>query len=162
LVESPVDESVRRVQAALDGFNYGLQVTHLPQTARTARDAARALGCQLENIVKSLVFRGRESGKPYLVEVGGAHKVDLERLSQAAGEGVEMASPDFILEQAGFPLGGVAPVGWRHPARTFIDEALLALSEVWASAGNERVVFRLTPAQLIELTGGKPVPIHAG
>lgn len=159
MVDPVVDEPVRRVQTALDGFNYGLLVTHLPQSARTARDAAHALGCELDCIVKSLVFRGRETGKPYLVEIGGAHRVDPEALAQAAGESVEMAAPDFVLAQTGFPVGGVAPIGLRQPLQIFIDEALLARAELWASAGNERAVFRLTSAQLIELTGGKPVRI---
>jgi prolyl-tRNA editing enzyme YbaK/EbsC (Cys-tRNA(Pro) deacylase) len=147
------------VQTALDGFNCGLLVTHLPQSARTARDAAHALGCELDCIVKSLVFRGRETGKPVLVEIGGAHRVDPELLALAAGESVEMAAPDFVLAQTGFPVGGVAPIGLRQPLQIFIDEALLARDELWASAGNERAVFRLTPAQLIEFTGGKPVRI---
>jgi prolyl-tRNA editing enzyme YbaK/EbsC (Cys-tRNA(Pro) deacylase) len=147
------------VQTALDGFNCGLLVTHLPQSARTARDAARALGCELDCIVKSLVFRGRDSGKPLLVEIGGAHRVDPKLLADAVGESVEMAALDFVLAQTGFPVGGVAPVGLRYPMQTFVDEMLLAHAEVWASAGNERAVFRLTPAQLIELTGGKPVRI---
>jgi prolyl-tRNA editing enzyme YbaK/EbsC (Cys-tRNA(Pro) deacylase) len=162
MVEPSIDEAIRRVQAALDGLNIGLRVTLLPQTARTARDAARAVGCELDCIVKSMVFRGRETGKPYLVEIGGSRRVDPNLLAQAAGENVEMAAPDYVLEQTGFPVGGVAPVGLRLPVQTFVDEMLLAHAELWASAGNERAVFRLTPAQLIQLTGGKPVRIHAG
>jgi prolyl-tRNA editing enzyme YbaK/EbsC (Cys-tRNA(Pro) deacylase) len=162
LVNPPADEPVRRVQAALDRFASGLQVTRLPQTARTAREAANALGCELDCIVKSLVFRGRETGKPYLVEIGGSRRVDPERLAQAAGEAVEISTPDFVLEQTGFPVGGVAPVGLQRPIKTFVDELLLTHAELWASAGNERAVFRLTPAQLIELTGGLKARLHAG
>jgi prolyl-tRNA editing enzyme YbaK/EbsC (Cys-tRNA(Pro) deacylase) len=70
-----------------------------------------------------------------------------------------MAAPDFVLGQTGFPVGGVAPVGLRQPMRTFVDETLFSRDKLWASAGNERAMFRLTPAQLIQLSGGKPVRI---
>jgi len=70
-----------------------------------------------------------------------------------------MASPDFVFAQTGFPIGGVAPVGLRQPLETFVDESLLARKEIWASAGSERAMFRLTPAQLIQITGGKPIRI---
>jgi prolyl-tRNA editing enzyme YbaK/EbsC (Cys-tRNA(Pro) deacylase) len=160
LVEPEADEPVRRVQAALDRFGFGLRVVFAPQSARTARDAARALGCSRDCIVKSLVFRGSKSGKPYLVEIGGGHRVDLDALARAAGEGVEMAGPDFVLAQTGFPVGGVAPVGHINPVEAFIDETLLGHEEIWASAGSDRAMFRLTPEQLIRLTGGKPVRIN--
>jgi prolyl-tRNA editing enzyme YbaK/EbsC (Cys-tRNA(Pro) deacylase) len=162
LVVPEADEPTRRVQAALDRSGFGLRVTRLPQSARTVREAASALGCELDCIVKSLVFRGRETGKAYLVEIGGSHRADLDALALEARESVEMAAPDFVLAQSGFPAGGVAPVGLRQSMPTFIDEALLTRDELRASAGNERAVFRLTPAQLIQLTGGKPVRVGAG
>jgi prolyl-tRNA editing enzyme YbaK/EbsC (Cys-tRNA(Pro) deacylase) len=146
----------------LEQSGFGLQVVTVPQTARTARDAARALGCDLNCIVKSLVFRGLTTGKVYLAEIGGAHRADLAAIAQAAGEAVEMAAPDFVLARTGFPVGGVAPVGHLHPVETFIDESLLGLAEIWASAGSDRAVFKLSPAQLIHLTGGKPARITTG
>jgi prolyl-tRNA editing enzyme YbaK/EbsC (Cys-tRNA(Pro) deacylase) len=149
------------VQTALDKSGLGLQVVLVPQSARTAKDAARALGCELDCIVKSLVFRGRRTGKTFLVEIGGSRRADLAALSQAAGESVDMAAPDFVLAQTGFPVGGVAPVAHLTPVETFIDELLLTRAELWASAGSGQAVFRLTPAQLIQLTGGKPVRVAA-
>jgi Cys-tRNA(Pro) deacylase len=159
LVEPPAEEPVRRVQAALDRFDLGLQAVHLRQNARTAREAAHALGCEIDSIVKSLVLRGQRTGKAFLVEISGAHRANLEVLARAIGENVEMAPPDFVLEQTGFPIGGVAPVGLQQPLETFVDESLLARKEIWASAGSERAMFRLTPAQLIQITGGKPIRI---
>jgi prolyl-tRNA editing enzyme YbaK/EbsC (Cys-tRNA(Pro) deacylase) len=159
LVDPPADESVRRVRDALERSGFGLRVVYVPRSARTARDAASALGCDLNCIVKSLVFRGRETGKTYLVEVGGTHRADVAALALAAGENVEMAPPDYVLAQTGFPVGGVAPVGHLNPVDTLIDETLLAYGEIWASAGSDRAMFRLTPAQLIQLTGGKPVRV---
>lgn len=159
MVDPPADEAVRRVQDAPERSGFGLRVASVPQSVRTARDAARALGCDLNCIVKSLVFRGRDTGKTYLVEVGGAHRADIAALAQAAGENVEMAAPDYVLAQTGFPVGGVAPVGHLNPVETLIDETLLAYGEIWASAGSDRAVFLLTPAQLIQLTGGKPARV---
>ena len=149
------------MQAALDHSGLGLQVVLVPQSARTAKDAALALGCELDSIVKSLVFRGRETGKTYLVVMGGSHRADLAALAQAAGENMDMAAPDFVLAQTGFPVGGVAPVAHLNPVETFIDKSLLARVEIWASAGSGQAVFRLSPAQLIQLTGGKPVRVAA-
>jgi prolyl-tRNA editing enzyme YbaK/EbsC (Cys-tRNA(Pro) deacylase) len=159
LVEPPTEEPVRRVQAALDRFGLGLQTVLLRQNVRTARGAARALGCGIDSIVKSLVLRGQRTGKAFLAEIGGAHRANLEVLARAIGEGVEMAPPDFVLAETGFPVGGVPPIGHRQPIATFVDETLLSQEEVWASAGSERAMFRLTPAQLIRITGGRPIRI---
>jgi len=107
--------------------------------------------------VKSLVFRGVRTGKAYLAEVSGAHRVNLDLLGQAAGEELEMAPPEFVLSQTGFPVGGVAPVGLRTPIDVFVDESLLSRKEIWAAAGSDRSMFRLTPSQLLQITGGKPI-----
>jgi prolyl-tRNA editing enzyme YbaK/EbsC (Cys-tRNA(Pro) deacylase) len=147
--------SEEAVQAALDRSGLGLRIVRLGQSARSSRDAARSLGCAPEAVVKSLVLRGTRSGKAYLAEVSGSHRADLDLLSRAAGEEVALADPCFVFTQTGYRVGGVAPVGLRNRIEVFIDEALASQPEVWASAGSERAMFRLTPAQLIELTGGR-------
>jgi prolyl-tRNA editing enzyme YbaK/EbsC (Cys-tRNA(Pro) deacylase) len=116
------------------------------------------MGC----IVKSIVFRGRRSGKAYLAEIRGDHRVDLNLLAQAVGEPAEMARPDFVAAQTGFPVGSVPPVGHRAKIETIIDETLLDLREVWAAAGSDHAMVRLSPRQLVLITGGKPVRISAG
>jgi prolyl-tRNA editing enzyme YbaK/EbsC (Cys-tRNA(Pro) deacylase) len=157
VVEAPSEAAVQTVQAALDRSGLGLQVIRLSQSARTAREAACALGCPKGAIVKSLVLRGRKTGNAYLAEVSGAHRVNLDLLAQAAGEGMAMAAPDFVFSRTGFSVGGVAPVGLSKPVEIFIDEALSAYREIWAAAGSDRAMFRLTPSQLVQLTGGKTV-----
>jgi prolyl-tRNA editing enzyme YbaK/EbsC (Cys-tRNA(Pro) deacylase) len=151
LVEIQPEEAV---QAALDRSGMGLRIIRLAHSARSSRDAARSLGCAPEAIVKSLVLRGKRTGKAYLAEVSGSHRANLELLARAAGEEVELAAHDFVFARTGFRVGGVAPVGLRNRTEVFIDEALAGQPEIWASAGSERAMFRLTPAQLIELTGG--------
>jgi prolyl-tRNA editing enzyme YbaK/EbsC (Cys-tRNA(Pro) deacylase) len=143
------------VQATLDRFVLGLQVVELSQSTRTAREAARVLGCDPGCVVKSLVFRGKQTDKAYLVETSGANRVDPRRLEDLAGEPVEQAPPEFVEEQTGFPTGGMAPVGHAHPLETIIDEDLLQHAVLWAAAGSGNAMFSLTPTQLLTITRGK-------
>jgi prolyl-tRNA editing enzyme YbaK/EbsC (Cys-tRNA(Pro) deacylase) len=119
-----------------------------PEGTRTAADAAAAIGCEVGQIVKSLVFR--RGADALLVLCSGANTVD------ESGLGVEKADAAFVREATGFAIGGVPPWGWRRePAETLIDEDLLGYDEVWAAAGTPRSVFPLTPAELVERTGGR-------
>lgn len=117
-----------------------------PQDTRTAQDAAAAIGCSVGQIVKSLVFvRG---GEPVLVLCSGANTVDAQRL------GLAKADADLVRRATGFAIGGVPPYGHPAPLETLVDEDLMGYDEVWAAAGTPRSVFGLTPAQLLERSGG--------
>ena len=151
--------SAQRVQDRLRELGFAGQVVELPATTRTATEAAAAVGCRVEQIAKSLVFRGKETGRPLLVIAGGANRVDERRLGELAGEPIARASADFVRERTGFAIGGVPPVGHREPLDTYIDEDLAALEEVWAAAGTPHAVFRLRGADLPALTGGRVVAI---
>lgn len=122
-------------------------VREYPQGARTAADAAAAIGCDVGQIVKSLVFRD-PAGEPVLVLCSGANTVDEAAL------GVTRADAAFVREVTGFAIGGVAPYGHPAPLRTLVDEDLLAYAEVWAAAGTPRHVFPLTPEQLVARSSG--------
>jgi prolyl-tRNA editing enzyme YbaK/EbsC (Cys-tRNA(Pro) deacylase) len=122
-------------------------VREYPQGARTAADAAAAIGCDVAQIVKSLVFRDA-AGAPVLVLCSGSNTVDEAAL------GVSRADAAFVREVTGMAIGGVAPYGHPAPLRTLIDEALLTHEQVWAAAGTPRHVFPLTPQQLVERSGG--------
>ena len=124
-------------------------VREFPEGTRTAADAAAAIGCEVAQIVKSLVFRRGEDA--VLVLCSGANTVDEAAL------GVQKADAAFVRDHTGFAIGGVPPYGWRvPPAETILDEDLLALPELWAAAGTPRAVFPLSPAELLERTGGHP------
>ena len=151
--------SAQRVQDRLRELGFAGQVVELPATTRTAAEAAAVVGCRVEQIAKSLVFRGKETGRPLLVIAGGANRVDERRLGELAGEPIARASADFVRERTGFAIGGVPPVGHREPLDTYIDEDLAALEEVWAAAGTPHAVFRLPGADLPALTGGRVVAI---
>lgn len=128
----------------------------LEKTARSAREAAEALGVSVGQIVKSLVFRGARSGRPILVLASGPNRADEGVVSALAGEPVEKADAAFVREKTGFAIGGVPPVGHTElSAVTIVDEDLLRHETVWAAAGHTHVVFGLPPARLPEMTAGR-------
>ena len=152
---APSSPTVRRVQEALGALGLGHEVVDLGQSARTAADAAGAVGCRVDQIAKSLVFRLRESGRALLVVTSGAHRVNESRVAALVGETLDRADPDFVRAETGFAIGGVAPIGHLKPVVTLIDEHLLTFEEIWAAAGHPNMVFRLQPADLVTMTGGR-------
>lgn len=150
----PLQPSARRVQEALAAGGFANTVIELPASARSAADAAAAVGCDVAQIVKSLVFRARESGRSVLVVASGGHRVDEGRVAAVVGEEIEKATAEFVRERTGFAIGGVPPLGHAHPPVAVVDEALLAHPRIWAAAGHPRAVFALTPAELVAMTGG--------
>jgi len=154
-----LSSSAQKVQHILETLGFSCQVVELPDSTRTAREAAQAVGCRVEQIVKSLVFKGQRTNKPLLVVASGTNRVNEHRLSQLAGEPVEKADADFVRQRTGFVVGGVPPVGHTERLETFIDEDLLQYGELWAAAGTPHAVFRLTPAELKAMTGGRVVSI---
>ena len=152
-------QTVQRVQDALRALGRGHEVTDLGLSARTAADAAAAVGCQVDQIAKSLVFRLRDSGRALLVITSGAHRVDEKKVAAVVGEAIERADADFVRAETGFAIGGVAPIGHAKPIVTLIDEHLLRWDAIWAAAGHPNTVFRLTPDDLVALTGGRVVAV---
>jgi len=155
-----LSRSARRVQDALAGLGFTLKVTELPDSTRSAREAAHAVGCQVGQIAKSLVFNGESSEEAILVIVSGANRVDEARLSTEVGEPVRISSAEDVRRQTGFAIGGVPPVGHIAPLTTYIDEDLLVFSEIWAAAGTPNAVFRLDPADLVKMTAGRVIRIR--
>lgn len=152
-------ESVRRVRAALEEWGVRPGFVELEATARSAKDAAAALGCRVEQIVKSLVFRGADTGSPVLVLASGPNRVDEGRISAFLDEPIEKADAAFVREKTGFAIGGVPPLGHVEAPVTFIDEDLLEKDEVWAAAGHTHVVFGLGPAELQRITAARAIRV---
>ncbi len=146
--------SAQKVQDALAARGLDLTVVELPDSTRTAAEAAAAVGCRVEQIVKSLVFVTRGGRRPVLVLASGAHRVDLARLAAIVGEPLDKADADLVRERTGFAIGGVPPLGHAEPLLTVVDEDLLKLEGLWAAAGHPFAVFALSPAQLVQVTGG--------
>ncbi len=129
-----------------------------PDGTRTARDAASAIGCALDQIVKSLVFIA--DGEPVLALTAGGNRVDERRLADAAAaQTVRMANAGEVREATGYAIGGTPPFGHPAPLRTFVDPRLLDFPEVWAAAGTPRDNFPIAPETLVSVTGATVAPI---
>ena len=145
---------------AIDRFAEAAQVRDLhpailrfPQGTKTAIDAARAIGCDVAQIVKSLVFV-EEDGRPVLALTSGANRVDIAKLASLAGATtVRRATPDEARAATGFAVGGTPPFGHVEPIRTYLDRDLLAFDEVWAAAGTPDSVFPIAPGELLRISG---------
>ncbi|HEX2182138.1 MAG TPA: YbaK/EbsC family protein [Rubrobacteraceae bacterium] len=146
---------VLKVREALEEQGCQPEVVELERTARSAAEAADALGVRVEQIVKSLVFRGTRTGSPVLVLAGGANRVDEDRVSDLVSEPVGMADAAYVRAKTGFSIGGVPPVGHAEQPVTLVDEDLLEERQVWAAAGHTHVVFGLEPVELVRITGGR-------
>ena len=149
-----LSRSARRVQDALASQGFTFQVTELPDSTRTADDAAAAIGCTVSQIAKSLIFRGERTDQPLLAIASGSNRVDEARLSELVGEPITQATPNFVRDCTGFAIGGVPPVGHATPLTTWIDEDLMQHEVIWAAAGTPHAVFDLNPTALPDLTGG--------
>jgi prolyl-tRNA editing enzyme YbaK/EbsC (Cys-tRNA(Pro) deacylase) len=151
--------SARRIQEVLGRLGVGGRVTEMSTTTRSAQDAARAVGCAVGQIAKSLVFRGAASRQGVLVVASGANRVNEKALSRTLGEPVTKADADFVRQATGFSIGGVPPVGHPQPLKVFIDEDLFQYADIWAAAGTPQAVFKLTPQELQRITGGRVVRV---
>ena len=151
--------SAQRVQEALQDHGLTCEVVQMQDTTRSAEDAALAVGCEVGQIVKSLVFEGKQSHQPVLVVTSGANRVNEKTIGQYLAESIKMANPEFVREMTGFAIGGVPPVGHRHSLKIFIDEDLLQYEKIWAAAGTPHAVFKLTPDELKKITSGEVVSV---
>jgi prolyl-tRNA editing enzyme YbaK/EbsC (Cys-tRNA(Pro) deacylase) len=151
--------TAQRVQDALQALGVACQVVELPASTRSAAEAAQAIGCRVEQIAKSLVFRGLSTNRPVLAIVSGANRVDEGRLGELIAEPVAKADAEYVRQRTGYAIGGVPPVGHVEPLLCLIDEDLLQYDAMWAAAGTPRAVFRLTPPDLQRITGGRVVSL---
>jgi prolyl-tRNA editing enzyme YbaK/EbsC (Cys-tRNA(Pro) deacylase) len=161
-MEKELSSSARKVQEALNALGMTLEVVELPASTRTAVEAAQAIGCQVGQIVKSLVFKAKRSERPILVIASGQNRVDERRIEALIGEPLGKADADFVRQRTGFVIGGVPPVGLQERLETFIDQDLSLYQEIWAAAGTPHAVFRLTPEDLLKMTGGQVVVLKEG
>jgi len=146
--------SAERVQRALADAGLDTRIVQLAAAARTAQQAAEALGLDVGQIAKSLVFRGATTGRAILVIAAGDRRVGEDRIAQLIGEPIERASPDYVREHAGFAIGGVAPVAHAQAMTTFVDASLRRFDTVWAAGGTPHSVFPIRPDDLLRVSGG--------
>ena len=147
-------EPVKRAEKFLKDFDPSLEVIVLKDTARTAQDAAAALGCDVGAIVKSLLFKTEDSF--ILCLVSGDKRCSLNKLKEINNKkDVSMASPKEVKTQTGYTIGGVSPVGHLNKVEIFIDESLQKFNDLFAAAGNPKCVFKIDFTNIQKITNGK-------
>ncbi|WP_299692405.1 YbaK/EbsC family protein [uncultured Tateyamaria sp.] len=149
-----MSKSLKRVRAAIEAAGIETEIMETP-LARTAADAASAIGCEIDQIAKSIIFRGAHSGEAILFLTAGGNRVDPDRAAALAGEPLDKADAALVRAQTGFAIGGVAPVGHVNPIRAFADRRLSDFNVIWAAAGTPHHVFRASPADLIQISGAE-------
>lgn len=150
--------SVERVRAALAAAGHPDTIAAFPDGTRSAADAAAAVGCDVAQIAKSIVFRA--GPRAVLVIASGANRVDMGKVAAAIGQPVKRADGTWVRDTTGFAIGGVSPVGHLAPPILLLDADLMALDPVWAAAGSPQHVFRTSPAELRRITGAQVADIR--
>lgn len=151
--------AAHRVFTAAIEHGLDVEIRIMPASTRTAGEAASAVGTTVGQIVKSLVFKGKQSNRPYLLLVSGTNRVNEHVVERAIGEAIVRPDADFVREATGFAIGGIPPLGHATPLRTYFDEDLLQYETVWAAAGTPNAVFSVDPAALREAIGAHTLAV---
>ena len=138
-----------RIQSILGN---AFRVVEFEHSTHSSAEAAAAIGCDVAQIAKSMLFKATD-GRPVLVVASGANRVDEKKVAARLGQKITRADPGFVLERTGFAVGGVPPVGHVTTPVTFLDGDLQRYERIWAAAGSPNAVFALTPVDLKSLTG---------
>jgi Cys-tRNA(Pro) deacylase len=158
-MREPQNPTAIKYQQLLDDLGIHTRVVEFEQATRTAQDAAEAIGCDVGQIVKSLIFR-TESGQGVLVLTSGSNRVDEKRVRELLGETLGKADADFVRTATGYAIGGVPPFGHASQLTTYIDQDLLQYEAIWAAAGTPNAVFRLSPDEIVAHSAGQLAAIN--
>ena len=151
--------TAQKFQNLLNELGYAYTVIEHAESTRTAQEAADRAGCELGQIVKSLIFKGKDSGKPILVLASGPNRVNENQIGEYVGEAIGKADADFVRATTGFAIGGVPPVGHAQAMETYLDEDFLKYNTIWAAAGTPNAIFELRTEDLQKMTNGKTVKV---
>jgi prolyl-tRNA editing enzyme YbaK/EbsC (Cys-tRNA(Pro) deacylase) len=151
--------SARRVQEAARAAGLAVTVVERAESTRTAEEAATACSCAVAQIIKSLVFRGAETAKPYLMLVSGSNRLNEKGVASVLGESLTRPDAAYVREVTGYAIGGIPPLGHATPMQVFIDRDLLAFDVVWAAAGTPRAVFAVSPGALADAIGATIITV---
>lgn len=150
-----MSKSLKRVKAALEKAGVDAAIMETGSATRTAQQAANVAGCHVDQIAKSIIFRGGSSGKAILFLTAGGNRVSDVKASEVAGEDLGKADAALIRAQTGFAIGGVSPVGHLNPIRAYLDPRLTEFDVIWAAAGTPHHIFPISADVLIALTGAQ-------
>lgn len=152
----------RQVAQAASDAGLAIDIRIMADSTRTAEEAAAACETSVAQIVKSLVFQGKESGKPYLLLVSGSNRVKEGLVGRTIGEKIVRPDAGFVREQTGFAIGGIPPLGHDRPIATYVDADLLNYDLVFAAAGTPNAIFGVDPRALCAACGGQVIAVHDG
>lgn len=156
---STLSPSAQKIQDLLNSLGFKYTVVEHAESTRTAQEAADRAGCELGQIVKSLIFKGKDSNKPILILASGPNRVNEKRIAGYAGEAIVKPDADFVRTVTGFVIGGVPPIGHAQKMETYLDEDFLQYATIWAAAGTPNAIFELNTEDLQKMTGGKTISI---
>ncbi|WP_119307192.1 YbaK/EbsC family protein [Cohaesibacter haloalkalitolerans] len=151
--------SKERVQEAIDALGLNSQVVTMPDSTRTAEDAAAACGCAVAQIVKSLIFERHDNHHLVLLLIAGNNRADLDLAAGVIGSTLDRADPKKVRAETGFAIGGVAPIGHLCEMEVYMDPDLLQFETVWAAAGAPNAVFKVEPQALAKAAGAKALSL---
>ncbi|HOP94692.1 MAG: YbaK/EbsC family protein [Dictyoglomaceae bacterium] len=143
-----------KIKEILEKFSVQAEILEFSESTKTSEEAAKAIGCSVGQIAKSIIFKGKTSEKPILVIASGLNRVNEKKLAEIIGEEIEKANANFVREKTGFVIGGVPPFGHKEKILTFIDEDLMKYEFIWAAAGTPNSVFKIKPEELVKITQG--------
>jgi prolyl-tRNA editing enzyme YbaK/EbsC (Cys-tRNA(Pro) deacylase) len=152
-------EAVNRVAAAAKLAGLSIEIRIMPASTRTADEAAAACGCAVAQIIKSLIFKGKASGRPYLLLVSGKNRVNEKAVAGLLGEEIVRPDADFVRAATSFAIGGIPPLGHATPLAPWLDQDLLQFGTVWAAAGTPSAVFAVDPNALRDATGATVISV---
>jgi prolyl-tRNA editing enzyme YbaK/EbsC (Cys-tRNA(Pro) deacylase) len=150
-----MSKSMKRVVAALQAAGLQADIHHMANETRTAADAAREAGCDIDQIAKSIIFRGEVTGKIVLFITAGGNHVDPDKASEVAGEPLGRADAAAVRSTTGFAIGGVSPVGHLTPPRSFFDPTLLRFDQIYAAAGTPHHIFSISSQDLLKISSSQ-------
>lgn len=152
-------KSAQIVQDMLNEKGFDNEVIELPSSTRTAQEAADALGCKVDQIAKTIVFRLRETNQALLVIASGSNRINENAVGEIVNDALDKADANFVKEETGYAIGGVSPLIENDAVEILIDKDLLQYDDIWAAAGHPKAVFQLTPGDLQNITKGKLVDV---
>lgn len=152
-------KSASKIQEELNKYGLELKVVTMQDSTRTCVEAANTIGCEVGQIVKSMIFRGKTTGIPILIIASGTNRINEKKMKDYLGETITRPDANFVQETTGFAIGGIPPIGHINKLKCFIDADLFAYDEVWAAAGTPFDVFKITPDQLITITQGQIISV---
>jgi len=158
-MSKPLHREAEKFQSRLKQLGHEHEVVQLPDSTRTAQEAADAIGCSVDQIAKSIIFRLKNANEPILIVASGKNRVNETMVEILAGDELANADADFVKEMTGYVIGGVPPLAHDRPIMTLIDEDLFQYDTIWAAAGHANAVFELTPSELEIMTRAEVISI---